>query len=181
MSRNPDQIRREIEQTRTQLAQNLEAIGDRVSPKHVKEQIAEKASEISDKVNPRRVLARQTSKLKDTVSGVGDSITGRASGALGDVRGSLQGVAGSASQTASTAGGGVRQQAEALKERGRAASTDVVGQVRSAPQDNPMATAFVVFGAGLVVGLALPPSQKERQAAELVRGQVVEPLKGQAV
>ena len=181
MSRNPDQIRREIEQTRAQLAQNLEAIGDRVSPKHVKEQIAEKASEISDKVNPRRVLARQTSKLRDTVSGVGDSITGRASGALDDVRGSLKGAAGSASQTASAAGGGVRQQAQTLKERGRGLSTDVVGQVRGAPQDNPMATALVVFGASLVVGLALPPSQKERQAADMVRGRVVEPVKGQAV
>ena len=53
MSRNPDQIRREIEMTRGQLAQNLEAIGDKVSPKHVVEQI-------SDKVSPRRILERQT-------------------------------------------------------------------------------------------------------------------------
>ena len=181
MSKNPDQIRREIEQTRAQLAQNLEAIGDRVSPKHVKEQLAEKASEITDKVNPRRVLGRQTAKLKDSLSSASDSITGRASGAVGDVGGALKGVTARASQTASGAGGGVRQQAQSLKERGMAVSTDVVGQVRSAPYDSPMATALVVFGAGLVVGLALPPSQKERQAADMVRGQVVEPLKGKAV
>ena len=53
MSRSPDEIRREIEMTRGQLAQNLEAIGDKVSPKHVVEQI-------SDKVSPRRILNRQT-------------------------------------------------------------------------------------------------------------------------
>ena len=181
MSKNPDQVRREIEQTRAQLAQNLEAIGDRVSPKHVKEQLAEKASELTDKVNPRRVLGRQTAKLKDNLSSTGDSIRARAGGAVGEVGGAIKGVTGSASQTASAAGGGARQQAQNLKDRGWAVSTDVVDQVRSAPYDNPMATALVAFGAGLVVGLALPPSQKERQAADKVRGQVVEPLKEQAV
>ena len=170
MSRNADQIRREIEQTRAQLAQNLEAIGDRVSPKHVKEQIAEKASEMTDKVNPRRILDRQTSKLKDSLSSGSDSIVGRATGAVGDVRGTVRGVTGSASQTASAAGSGVRQQAQSLKERGRSLSSDVVGQVRSAPHDSPMATALVVFGAGLIVGLARPPSAKERRAADVVRG-----------
>ena len=159
----------------------MEAIGDRVSPKHVKEELAENVSEITDKVNPRRVLGRQTAKLKDSLSSASDSITGRASGAVGDVGGVLKGVTARASQTASGAGGGVRQQAQSLTERGRSASTGVVGQVRSAPYDNPMTTALVVFGAGLVVGLALPPSQKERQAADMVRGQVVEPLKGKAV
>ena len=59
-------------------------------------------------------------------------------------------------------------------------SIDVVGQVGSAPQDNPTAAALVVFGSGLAVGLALPPTEKERQGAEVVRRQVVEPLKGQA-
>ena len=181
MSRSPEQIRREIEQTRAQLAQNLEAIGDRVSPEHVKEQVAEKVSEITDKVNPRRIVERQTAKLKDSLSSATDSALGRARGAAGDVRGTLKGVSGTASQAASTAGGGVLQHAQGLKERGRSVSTDVVGQIRSAPQDNPVASALVVFATGLVVGLALPPSDKERQAADRVRGQVVEPLKGQAV
>ena len=180
MSRNPDHIRREIEQTRAELAQNLEAIGDRVSPKHVKEEIAEKVSEITDKVDPRRILGRQTAKLKDGLSSATDSLMGRASGAAGDVGGTLKGARTSASQATSAAGGGVRQQAQSLKERGRAVS-DVVGQVRTAPQDNPMATALVVFGAGLVVGLALPPNARERQAAAVVHAQLVEPLKEQAV
>lgn len=43
-----------------------------------------------------------------------------------------------------------------------------------------MATALVAFGAGLVVGLALPPTDKERNAAGTLRQKVVKPLKQQA-
>jgi hypothetical protein len=188
MSRNADQIRREIEQTRGQLAQNLEAIGDRVSPKHVVEQI-------SDKVNPRKILNRQTEKVKEGLSNVGDSVMGRATDAVDGVKGTLSGVAGSAGGVARSAGGivsgagdkassagdGARQQALSLSERVRSVSTSATGQLRSAPDNNPMATALLAFGAGLVVGLALPPSDKERQAASTVHDQVVEPIKQQAV
>ena len=180
MSRNPDHIRREIEETRAQLARDLEAIGDRVSPKHLQEQVAEKVSDITDKVSPRRILDRQTAKVMDRLSSATDAVMGRASGGVEDTRGTLKGVRANASQTASAAAGGVRQQAQTLKGRGQAVSADVVDQVRSAPQDNPMVTALVVFGAGLVAGLALPPSTKERQAADKVRSQEVEPLKAQA-
>ena len=44
-----------------------------------------------------------------------------------------------------------------------------------------MATALVAFGAGLLVGLALPPSDKEREAAGTIHDSVVEPVKQQAV
>src|SRR5215213_5647641 len=89
MSRNPDEIRRDIEATRGQLAQNLEAIGDKVSPKHVLE-------EISDKVSPRRILNRQTEKVKGSLSSVGDTVLGRASDATNGVRGAVGSAKGSA-------------------------------------------------------------------------------------
>jgi hypothetical protein len=174
MSRNADQIRQEIESSRGQLAQNLEAIGDKVSPKHVVESI-------SDKVNPRRILNRQTEKVKDGLSSVGDSVLGRASGAANGVRSSIGGAAGSASGTASSVRDGAVDQVQSLGERMRSVSSSASGQLRSAPDSNPMASALVAFGAGLVVGLALPPSRTERQAAATVRAQVVEPVKQQAV
>src|SRR5215213_9768529 len=107
MSRNPDEIRREIEMTRGQLAQNLEAIGDKVSPKHVLEEVA-------DKVSPRRILNRQTEKVKESLSNVGDTVLGRAhdtangvrstvGGASGSARGAVNGAAGSASGIADSA------------------------------------------------------------------------------
>ena len=76
--------------------------------------------------------------------------------------------------------GSVAEQARRLRERSRSLSTDVAAQVRSAPETSPMATALLAFGAGLVVGLALPPTDKERQAAGMLREQVVEPAKDHA-
>lgn len=185
MSRNAEEIRREIELTRGQLAQNLEAIGDRVSPKHVVEQI-------SEKVNPRRILGRQTEKMKDSLASVGDTVLGRAGdavdgvrngvgGAADSARGAISGAADSASDTASGTVNGVRQQASSLTDRVRSASTTAGDQLRAAPESNPLATAFIAFGAGLVAGLALPPSAKEREVAGRVREQAVEPLKQRAV
>ena len=182
MGRNPDQIRREIEQTRSQLAQNLEAIGDRVSPKHVKEQVAEKMAEMTDKVNPRHILNRQVENVKESLASAGDSIMGRTAGSAGGVRGALQGVKGGTSQVASAGAGSVAEQARSLRDRSRSLSTEVAAQVRSAPETGPMATALLAFGAGLVVGLALPPTDKERQVAErqvagMLQEQVVEPVR----
>lgn len=180
MSRSPDQIRREIEQTRSQLAQHLEAIGDRVSPKHVKEQVAEKVAEMTDKVNPRHILNRQVENVKESLASAGDSIIGRTAESASGVRGALQGVKGGTFQAASAGGGSVAEQARRLRDRSRSLSTDVAAQVRSAPDTTPMATAFLAFGAGLVVGLALPPTGKERQVAGMLREQVVEPAKDHA-
>jgi len=177
MSRKPDEIRRDIEQTRGQLAQNLEAIGDKVSPKHVVEQI-------SDKVSPRRILERQTEKVKDSLSSVGDSVLGRTSEASNGARNALGGAASRASNGASGVAGtasSARQQAQSLTERVRSATGTASDQLRTAPESNPMAAALVAFGAGLLVGLALPPSEKEREAAVTIHDAVVEPVKVQAV
>jgi hypothetical protein len=185
MSRKPEEIRREIETTRGQLAQNLEAIGDKVSPKHVVEQI-------SDKVSPRRILNRQTEKVKDSLSNVGDSVLGRVSDTANGVRSGIGGAARSAANgagngvsgvtdTASDVVSGARGQVVSLGERVRSVTGSASGQLRAAPDANPMATALFAFGAGLLVGLALPPSEKERQAAATVHDTVVEPVKQQAV
>src|SRR4051812_45010448 len=174
MSRNADQIRQEIEATRGQLAQNLEAIGDKVSPKHVGESIPER-------VSPRRILNRQTEKVKDGLSSVGDSVMGRASSAANTVGGSVRGVAGTTSASVSSARQDAANQVQSLSERVRSVSTSAGDQLKAAPDANPMASALVAFGAGLVVGLALPPTRPERQAASTVRDQVVEPVKQQAL
>jgi hypothetical protein len=63
----------------------------------------------------------------------------------------------------------------------RSVSSSAGDQLRTAPDSNPMATALVAFGAGLLVGLALPPTEKEREAAGTVRAKVVEPVKQQAI
>jgi hypothetical protein len=192
MSRSPDEIRREIEMTRGQLAQNLEAIGDKVSPKHVLE-------EVVDKVSPRRILNRQTEKVKGSLSSVGDTVLGRASdtangvrgavdtakgsarGAVDTAKGSARGALNGVSGTAAEAADGAREGVSSISDRVRSVSSTATDQLRAAPESNPMATALVAFGAGLLVGLALPPTEKEQQAAGAVHDKVVEPVKQQAV
>jgi hypothetical protein len=83
--------------------------------------------------------------------------------------------------TASSARQGAANQVQSLSDRVRSVSTSASDQLKAAPDTNPMASALVAFGAGLVVGLALPPTRSERQAAGMVRDQVVEPVKQQAL
>ena len=108
------------------------------------------------------------------------SILGPATGTASGVRGALQDAKGGASRTASAARGSVAEHARSLRERSRSLSTDVAAQVRSAPETSPMATALLPFAAGLVVGLALPPTDREHQMAGMLRGQVIEPVKSHA-
>ncbi|MDQ3570417.1 MAG: DUF3618 domain-containing protein [Actinomycetota bacterium] len=80
MSRTPEDIRREIGQTRGDLGETLEAIGDRVSPKLVKERAMNKVNErvdvINDRVNPKRIVRRRTARVRGSLSNVRESVMG---------------------------------------------------------------------------------------------------------
>lgn len=174
MSRNPDDIRREINQARGDLGATLETIGDRISPKLVKERAKEKVmdrmEEVSDLVNPKRMVRRRTARMRSGLRNVRESVMGAAedvepSRAAESVRGGAQRVSGRVSQAAGT-----------LSEQ--ASSAPKV--VRSTAQGNPLLAGLVAFGGGLILASALPPSEAEKQAAERAL-QKLEPLKEQAV
>src|ERR1700712_5704067 len=61
MSNDPDQIRRDIERTRTELSDNVNALGD--------------------KVNPGSIAKRQVSRVRDAATSVKDAVLGSASDA----------------------------------------------------------------------------------------------------
>ena len=174
MSRNPEDIRREIDQARGQLGNTLEAIGDRVSPKLVKERAREKAmdrmEEIKDRVSPKRMVTRRTARMRSGLRNVRQSVMG----AVDDVEpsraaDSVRGGAQQASRRVGQAAGALSEQASAAPEI-----------VRSTAQGNPLIAGLVAFGGGLVLASALPPSEAEKQAAERVL-EGLEPLKEQAV
>ena len=77
MSRDPDEIREEIETAREDLGETLEAIGDRVAPKHVakrvKDDVDDKIDAIGDKVSPKRILARRTESIRSGLRNRGGS------------------------------------------------------------------------------------------------------------
>jgi gas vesicle protein len=87
MSSNPDQIRREIEETRAELSGDVNAL--------------------ADSVKPSTVARRQADKVKSGVASVKDSIMGNAD----DASSSVSDAAGSVSDKASDAKSAVRRQA----------------------------------------------------------------------
>ncbi len=69
MEKREEQLQAEIHEVQGQLAETLEALGGKVSPKRVVEQtkdkMRDKLDDVADKVSPQRVARRQVEKLKD--------------------------------------------------------------------------------------------------------------------
>src|SRR3954468_15343536 len=82
MSNDPDQIRREIERTRSELSDNVNALGD--------------------KVNPGSIAKRQVGKVRGAATSVKDAVMGSASDAA-DSAGSVAGSVGDAVSDAPSA------------------------------------------------------------------------------
>lgn len=105
---------------------------------------------VADKVTPPNIVHRQTDKVKDAVFGVKEKVMGAADHASGNVH-SATGSAGSAFSDAGSAIGDAPHKA-AVKTQG-----------------NPLAAGLIAFGAGLLVSSLIPPSQKEREAADALK------------
>jgi len=88
MSNDPEQIRREIERTRTELSENVNALGD--------------------KVNPGSIAKRQVSRVRGAATSVKDAVMGSAS----DAADTGQRVAGSIGDTVSDAPSAVARKAQ---------------------------------------------------------------------
>jgi gas vesicle protein len=150
MSDNPDAIRADIEATRARLGTNVDAV--------------------ADKVTPSNIVHRQTDKVKDAVFGVKDKIMGTADHATSRVN-SAAGSAGSAVGDAGSALGST------LGDAGSAVA-DAPHQAVAKTRGNPLAAGLIAFGTGLLVSSLIPPSQKEREAAEALKG-AAEPVTSQ--
>ena len=141
MSENPDAIRADIEATRARLGTNVDAV--------------------ADKVTPSNIVHRQTDKVKDAVFGVKEKIMGAADSATSHVH-SGAGNAGSAMGDARSSIGSTMSDAGS-------AIADAPHQAAVKTQGNPLAAGLIAFGAGLLVSSLIPPSQKEREAAEALK------------
>jgi len=145
MSENPDAIRADIEATRARLGTNVDAV--------------------ADKVTPSNIVHRQTSKVRDAVFGVKEKVMGSAEHTTHHASGSLH-------HAAHNASGGVHQATDAagnaLHDAGEAIA-DAPRQVAAKTQGNPLAAGLIAFGAGLLVSSLIPPSEKEREAADALK------------
>jgi ElaB/YqjD/DUF883 family membrane-anchored ribosome-binding protein len=155
MTQDPDQLRAEIDRTRSQMSNDVNALTDYVAPSNV-------AHRQADKVKGR-VTGAVTSvkeKVMGTASGVHDTASsgaGHVSGTVHDATSSVHGAASSVHDAAAAA----------------------PGRVTSGTRGNPLAAGLIALGAGWLLGSLLPASAKERQAASAVKdnaGTLARPL-----
>ena len=158
-SSDPEVIRRQIEETRSNLSYDVDAL--------------------NEKVNPTRVVDRRVGRAKSTVTGLKDRVFGaahetgqHASGTASQVGGNIQGAASTASENvqnaASSAMGAVQSAPQTIQRQA---------------QGNPLAAGLIAFGVGWLVSSLLPTSEKEKQLAAQAESAVKEhsqPLVDQA-
>ncbi|MDQ0635687.1 gas vesicle protein [Arthrobacter pascens] len=111
---------------------------------------------VADKVTPSNIVHRQTDKVKDAVFGVKEKVMGVADDATTRMHRST----GSAGNALGDAG---------------AAIGEAPQQVMYKTQGNPLAAGLIAFGAGLLLSSLIPPSEKEREAADSLKT-AAEPL-----
>ncbi len=155
-SNDPEQIRREIEQTRRDLSRNVDALTDQVAPGNMARREANRVGE-------------SLRGLKDRVMGSDDDAP---SGAVGGQR------VGARDQ--------VLDQAGDLKDQAAARLSDAQDAVQGAPaaarrkaRGNPLGAGLVAFGIGALIGGLMPSTAQERQASAALK-EKAQPLMDEA-
>jgi hypothetical protein len=164
VSNDPDEIRADIERTRAELSDNVDAL--------------------ADTANPKNIAKRQATRVKEAATGAKEYIMGSPddsfdSGRIGDAKTSVQDKAADAKYAvqdkASDAKYALQDKASAVGDAVSSAPT----RVRQRARGNPLAAGLIAFGAGLLVSGLLPSSQKEQEALSTLQDKA-EPLKEKA-
>jgi len=150
MSTDPDQIRREIEQTRSSLSDDVDALAYKASPRRM----------VNDR---KRRVGDAVRNVRDTVMGTAHDVAQRGGNAASTVGDKASSVASTVSDGASSATSSV---ADAVQEAPAA--------IRRRTEGNPLAAGLVAFGLGWLVSSLLPASEKEQRAAGAVKQKVTE-------
>lgn len=194
MARSTDEVRRDIEQTRDELGNTLEAIGDKVAPKkavrRAKWKAQDKVEDVKDRVSPARLARRGTDNVLHRLHDVRLSIMGSDDEGDEEVtqsNGSTRTRTGNRTRALQESTSDARERAsDATGRAGEAAST-VVEKAKMAPETvartakgNPLVAGLVVFGGGYLVASRLRPTDRERTLAERAKERL-EPVKQQAL
>jgi gas vesicle protein len=140
-SSDPEVIRRQIEETRSNLSYDVDAL--------------------NEKVNPTRVVDRRVGKAKSTVTGLKDRVFGAAQGHGQHASGVASNAAGNVQGAASSAADSVQSAASSAVDTIQQAPDTIQRQA----QGNPLAAGLIAFGVGWLVSSLLPTSEKEKQLA----------------
>ena len=156
-SDDPEVLRRQIADTRSNLSRDVDALGDAVSPGNV--------------------AKRQADKVTDSVKDAGRSIKEKIMGSDDpyDNYPSTPGAGQRAQGAAQDAGNAVSDAAGSARD----AVADAPAMARRKTQGNPLAAGLIALGAGWLLGSLLPSTERERELAVSAKEQAQE--KGQPV
>jgi hypothetical protein len=165
MATESDQLKRDIEQTRRELSQDVDALTEKVTPARVVQRRVDRTKNAVGNIRERvmgPVTERFSGQGASSYGSSGPGVGEHASDALSSAKSSVAGTASDASDAARSAADTTRAKAEG----------------------NPLAAGVIAFGVGWLVSSLLPASQREQQAAARVKdvatehaGQVQERLK----
>ena len=148
MATESDQLKREIEQTRRDLSQDVDALTEKVNPARVAQRRIDKTRNAVTNVR-ERVMGPSTERYSTSGTSYanGPSAGDRASEALSSAKSSV-------ASTASDAGDAARGAA---------------GTAKAKAEGSPLAAGLIAFGVGWLVSSLLPSSEREQQAAARVK------------
>lgn len=155
MTNDPDQIREQIEETRGQLRDDVNAL--------------------AENARPSTMVRHRMSRLKEKASGVRDRTMGSSSGVKENVMGKASDVRertmDKAREAAGTGGSAVSSVGDA--------ATAVPERIRTQTQGNPLVVGALAFGVGWLLGSLVRASEREHQASQWVKEQA-QPVAQQA-
>lgn len=151
MSTNdPEQIRQDIERTRSNLSYDVNALADEANPKHMAQRQVDKAAS----------GVRQTAHdLKERIMGSRDDYHYHGAGYDDPSVGER------ARDAVHQTGSAISDTADQAKQMAQHAPQ----QVRRTTRGNPLAAGLVAFGLGALVGSLIPSSETERSAAGAIK------------
>lgn len=141
MGQTADEVRREIERTRYDMTQTVDAIGDRVSP--------------------RRIMERRTDRLRSGLRSMRETVMGTTEDMVGSIGQGASSIGHGASEMGTAAGHELASVASSAIDTVREAPERAKRQTRG----NPFAAGLVAFGGGLLLASILPKNEAEAQAA----------------
>lgn len=159
MTANPDQIRRRIELTRSELSANVNAL--------------------TEKVTPSRVVARKVDRTRQTVTNVKDRIMGtaeNAASAVGDTVSAIGETVSAIGETASSAASTTADQMSSMVSNAVDTVTSAPQTAQRRAQGNPLAVGLIAFGGGWLVASLIQTSRKERELALQAKDRLVDKL-----
>ena len=166
--------RAEIERTRTDMSETVDAIQNKLSPQNLKEQAKEQATGTAKGAGSTIMQTIRENPLPAALTGIGLGwlfMSARKQSASGPSGGQ------SVSQAQERAGQVANQAQDRMSQLGSQAQ----GQAQRAKggfqrmlQENPLAVGALAVGAGAAVGLAIPQTAKEHEAMGEARDTLVE-------